>query len=353
MLDASKARTSNNGELRPEAFFEGIRLKTNTTQLGASEVATIIGISMPESHPDERLQCAQYILGLLTSRYPSRPATEYITADVLISAAARGQYDTVSLLCGINGTAVANYYGITSLHAAAYEGHLHIYEVLFPLYGNRISGVTAIFSPLHAACWRHYHDVMHFLITQGADVNAVASLSHTAEKRNVMSQLFPNISFMDSVTPLDIVLNNKLAAPVKVASSTIMLILADAKPTGHEVGLAAQWLHHDLLFGALAAGVELSPQALRLALRNAGQAATPQDLYDVVTLLLQSGAEFQGGEVALAIGLQNQPLADLLLKYHAPLQGGEVTGAIRAQDRHLVDLPSTEIRCAIVERRHY
>ncbi|KAJ3577140.1 hypothetical protein NPX13_g3427 [Xylaria arbuscula] len=288
----------------------------------------------------------QYILELLASRSSQTLIREYITADVLISAAAAGQLRALCALCDINGTAVTNYYGITPLHAAAYEGHLRICEVLFPTYGTYGSHTTHIFSPLHAACWNHHLDVIQFLIAQGVDVSASFKPVSATEERNLTAKLFRVTGYSDyhwhsllgddATTPLDMVFNNPAhqASPEITASCAIMLIKAGAKPSGHEVSFAAQWLHRDLLSVSLAAGVKPEPSAVRLALTNAYRESSTQDLY----ILLVHGVLLLGGEVTEAIHQGNRHLVDLLLRSGASLQGGEVIRAVRTQDNDLVHL---------------
>ncbi|KAI0906918.1 ankyrin repeat-containing domain protein [Ustulina deusta] len=273
----------------------------------------------------------QYILDLLKSRNPSKPITEFITADVLISAAAAGQYDTVCFLCSKSGIIAANDCGITPLHAAAYGGNLEICQLLFPLHDSHVSDVTPMFSPFHAACYRGHEDVVHFLIEKGANINVVASFGCTDEERRAACRLFSNTDWKylselhDDLTPLDMVLEGaqNSSAVGKAVSCAIQLINAGAKPSGREVIFAANHLYPPLLSVALAAGADLNKKnsrgisALQLALTTAFSVYYPirSGGRDLVDLLFRHGATLQGGEVVSAISTGDWDLVDLLLRH--------------------------------------
>ncbi|KAI1369625.1 ankyrin repeat-containing domain protein [Xylaria arbuscula] len=292
----------------------------------------------------------RFILELLVSQTSQTRIREYITADVLISAAVSGQLRVLCALCDINGTAVANYYGITPLYAAAYEGHLSICEVLFPIYRTYVSHTTHVFSSLYAASSNHHLEVIQFLIAQGVDVNASIKPIHAIKEADFAARLFQLTGYSNyyrdsllgdyATISLDGVFNNPIhqASPKVIAACAIMLIKAGAKPSGREVNFAAQWLHRDLLSVSLAAGVKPKSNALQLALMHAYQESRKHDLFEIVTLLLQSGATFRGGELTLAIRIRDQTLIDILLAHGVPLLGGEVAEAIFQKNRHLVDL---------------
>ncbi|KAI0453496.1 ankyrin repeat-containing domain protein [Xylaria acuta] len=287
-----------------------------------------------------------YILDLLASRNRSKSISEFITAGVLISAASAGQYDTVCLLYSISGIVVANGYGITPLHAAAYHGDLNTCQLLFPLQAACVSDVTPMFSPLHVACYAGNQDVVHFLITKGANVNAVTRVCHTDEEQNAcrfFSHHYFNFSLVSDSAPLEMVLKaieNHVYAE-EAASCAIMLIKAGAELNGTEVVYyAASGLHLDLLSVALAAGADPNK-------KKAGGASALQStcfpprydrLHNVGALLLQNGATLLGGEVMSAVCLVDRYLVDLFLRYDATLQGGEVIKAVRLNDWDLVDL---------------
>ncbi|TGJ80934.1 hypothetical protein E0Z10_g7836 [Xylaria hypoxylon] len=229
----------------------------------------------------------QYILDLLASWNPSKPVTEFINADVLISAAAHGKDDIVSYLHSKSGIVIANHFGIMPLHAAAHNGHLSTCQLLFTLHGAYVSGVMPMFSPLHIACHARRPDIVHFLITKDVNVNAVARGGYTDEEQRTVRRAFQISSVL----------------------------------RGYEVVCAtSSCLSYDLLSAALAAGADPNEKnaegtsALQLALLW-GWNADPEPLYDIVALLLRNGATLLGGEVVLAIRLEDWDLVDLLLKY--------------------------------------
>ncbi|KAI1127530.1 ankyrin repeat-containing domain protein [Nemania abortiva] len=287
-----------------------------------------------------------YILGLLESHNPSKPITELITADVLISAAAANQYATASFLYnipGISGIYLANDCGITPLHAAAHEGHLRICQLFFDLHDTHFSDDTFIPSPLHVACYHSHQDVVRFLITNGADVNAVAKAAYRLLLG--IDRTHSNGVSVNGLTPLDMVFERDDKDDDNGSEScAIMLINAGAKLTGREVVFAASGLHLDLLSVALAAGVDPNAKnkdgisALQLALQGPDD---PKRLR-VVALLLQHGATQLGGEIVLAICHNNWPLVNLLLEHGGSLSDANSIGttALEAaiQSQHAASL---------------
>ncbi|KAJ8128472.1 hypothetical protein O1611_g5162 [Lasiodiplodia mahajangana] len=215
----------------------------------------------------------QYILDLLGSRSPSKPIAEFITADVLISAVIKGRYDTTSFF------------------------------------------VQQI---------RHY-----FLITQGADVDAVAGLHTYNNKRTANRLLYEfgrkSLYNVYGLTPLDIVLK-EYSGGYMTQSCATMLINAGAKPSGSTVVFAAHLscLDLDLLSVALAAGADpngkdaMGKSALQLALHQRPR-KTSESLRHFVALLLQYGAMLFGGEVVSAIRFGDWDLVHLLLNYGGTL----------------------------------
>lgn len=107
----------------------------------------------------------QYILNLLATWNKSKSIATFITADVFISAASAGQNDTIRFLYGQSSIIAANNFGITPLHAAAYNGYLSTCQILVPLQGAHVLDFTPMYSPLHFACYNCHQDVIQFLIS--------------------------------------------------------------------------------------------------------------------------------------------------------------------------------------------
>ncbi|KAK5628354.1 hypothetical protein RRF57_004069 [Xylaria bambusicola] len=293
----------------------------------------------------------QYILGLLASRNPYRLIAEYITADVLISAAAAGQYDTVCLLCRESPGVVANHFGITPLHAAICHGHLNICEFLISMYDEYTSDIVPTVTSLHVACYYWQEHIVRFLVRCGADVDAIARFSHTTEENNTVSRLLPAFNYsrrytskLYAVTPLDMIFANNKSFTTAAADCATVLINAGAKPSGREVDLAAMHAHLDLLSSCLAAGADPNKghedkcSALQVILSSSflqwmSDVRWMRDRhYCFVELLLKSGAVLRGGEIISAIRLKMWDFVDLLLRYDGKLSDTDTSGTTALEE---------------------
>ncbi|KAI1147862.1 ankyrin repeat-containing domain protein [Nemania diffusa] len=252
----------------------------------------------------------KHIISCLVAQNPLEPIANFVTASTFISAALKGQDDTLQYLYSINSSVpTAHKYGITPLHAAASRGHLTTCQLLYPLYGTQVSDIEPIFSPLHAACKDSHPEVVEFLIAKGADVNAATKFGSLLSKQNFLSNM-SGIIRSDS-TPLRLVLGSSpyyiLSKPH--ASCVSMLIRSGARLLGYEVAVAADFLYLELASTALEAGGdpnENHPNSRPSPLKRALQSCIPnQDdptfRFSIVSLLLQKGAKLLGGEVISAI----------------------------------------------------
>ncbi|KAH7150362.1 ankyrin repeat-containing domain protein [Dactylonectria estremocensis] len=282
----------------------------------------------------------QFLLDLLTSQPPIMPISSFVTPDVMISAAAAANNDAITFLYDFSPASVsANHYGITPLHAAARKGHLSTCQLLLELHGPHITN-TGQLSPIHLASCGGYKDVVQLFLDNGVDVDTLARIRDTSERMVVVrSRLNVVINCEAShLTPLETLFehastpNRRWNAGHLACATT--LIQAGARLTGHEVVLAAQNRHPELLSAALAAGGSPNEKdsngvtALQHALRLLSKQieGTCSRGADAATLLINEGAVLFGGEVTSAIYLGNWDLVKLLLRHGGSLLDSDENG---------------------------
>ncbi|KAI1116606.1 ankyrin repeat-containing domain protein [Nemania sp. NC0429] len=302
------------------------------------------GIGLPET---------RYIIDLLTSANPTKPICEFVTADVLISAAAKGNNETLRYLYSQSRVVVANDCGITPLHAAALHGHLRTCQLLFDLDVADVSNVTPVVTPIHLACHASHYDIVHFLVAKGADVKAIGRVRNNYKEGetshrflSVLNSAGNSVISLFNATPLSIcfqgIKNDRSSC--EIASCAIALIQAGAELCGSEVSYAVSQSHVDLLSAALGAGADPDAKGtrgdrspLQQALWLRSDRNCPGIKYKIISLLLKHGATLQGGEVCAAVHRGRGDLVDLLLRCGATLQGGEVCAAVYRGHGDLVD----------------
>ncbi|KAI0867209.1 hypothetical protein GGS24DRAFT_486305 [Hypoxylon argillaceum] len=201
------------------------------------------------------LSQTQYVLGLLTYRNPQTPIADFITADVLISAIISKDYDTVCFLYNVSGIVGSNDFGIWPLHAAAYVGYLDICQIFFA--SHEIAGldVASTFSPLHFACFHANLEAIRFLITKGANVNAVGKYCYPHKDRR-STEILEVLDGSRYARPFEILNRQGRVGenPECVTPCAILLIHAGATPDEGTVSIAATSWEVTLLSELLGTG---------------------------------------------------------------------------------------------------
>ncbi|KAI0112183.1 ankyrin repeat-containing domain protein [Nemania sp. FL0031] len=299
------------------------------------------------------LQLTQYILDLISSRYPSTSVITFITPDVLIAAAAEGHSDIIQYLYTISPTIMANEYGITPLHATARFGHPSTCQLLWSLQIAPNTWAAGKLSPLHAACYGGHKDVVEFLTTRGADVNAAPRFDSSAEEFRFTRRFAVNMNMSDypsGKAPLNFVLDRWNTLDERKVhdflSCAAILIRAGAKLIGSELSIAAECCHLELLAAGIAAGANPNTvdkegkTALQCALQ--GSSRRSNRLYDIVSQLLSNGAQLLGGEFDSAINIRQWKVAALLCEHG----GGNITKIKSERDLEEAILLEDNIRAA-------
>ncbi|KAI8401876.1 hypothetical protein FOFC_18747 [Fusarium oxysporum] len=188
-----------------------------------------------------------------------------ITADVFISAAEEGNDDVIRLLYEISSANLPfDKYGLTPLHAAAKHGHLSTCRLLLQLWGPCPEDVTRP-SPIHLASSNGHQDVVRFFIEKGADIDSL--YIKEVDDQGVFQWAWHDLHGNDKtfkfglLTPLQLALmgisghcHHNYGTAVRKIGCGILLIEMGAQLQGGEVVLAASEGHHGLLSTALGAG---------------------------------------------------------------------------------------------------
>ncbi|KPM40877.1 hypothetical protein AK830_g5729 [Neonectria ditissima] len=294
----------------------------------------------------------EFVLHLLASEYPWNTVDSFITADVLISAAAAKKDATISLLHCISSTGsspvtFANLFGITPLHAAASNGHRSTCQLLLQLY-SPYTDLTGYFSPMHLAYYKGYTDIVQCLLHHGADANDLSATSDVSNE-DAPRYFAPGISWLPyCLTPLGMLLSPEgaLCWNSEHLDCATTLIQGGARLTGCELVVAAGYRHPKFLSAALAmrdnsndTGAQ-GDNALQVILSS--WSSSDRDL-TCAALLLEKGATPRPGEVISAVRLDNRSLVSLLLRYGGSLAETDNTGmtaleaAIMFKMPHLID----------------
>ncbi|KAJ3580092.1 hypothetical protein NPX13_g470 [Xylaria arbuscula] len=298
----------------------------------------------------------RYTLNLLSVKYPYASLADFITPDAFIAAAGAECHRTLRLFYSISKEITANENGITPLVVAASEGSLSICRLLLELQPTCIQSTTHALSPLHMATFLGHEHIVQFLITSGADVNAVAKI----ENPKVISWIEEQTSFYFPIrkrielTPLEAAVGMFNDSDGRLReysyhplSCAALLIRGGSELIGGEVYTAAFCGHLELLTAALGAGAdpnEMDATGTKSALQGALVRVIPKmkDQRDVVSLLLSKGAKLLGGEVVSAISLKNWEVVQLLLEHGSTLLDKQVSGktaleqAIQSKDKFAI-----------------
>ncbi|KAI5464528.1 ankyrin repeat-containing domain protein [Mariannaea sp. PMI_226] len=284
----------------------------------------------------------QLILDLLGTKHPTIPIAHFITPDVSISAAAAGRHDTLELLLRLTSTICStNPKGVTVLHAAAWGGRLNIFKSLLGLGYWDFSTLSTSFL-LYLAENNLGKDIMQLFLSNGVDINHA-----TSEYDYSISKLFSSDDnpIALGASPLDIAIRQN-------RSSNCIATLLEA---GARLRVSGLWSvvrsgHASLLLAVLEAGANPNER------QNGGESML-QDLASnryfwwhdsavaLAEILLQHGANFQGGEVVSATGcFHDERMVNLLLSYGGSLLDRNSDGmtlleaAIIVHKDHVADL---------------
>ncbi|KAJ3549147.1 hypothetical protein NM208_g659 [Fusarium decemcellulare] len=224
------------------------------------------------------------VLDYVSSQH--RPA-DYVTPDVFIAAAVKGDNDIIRRLHEMHPVGGScNRRNIKPVHAAIKHGHLNTCRLFLQLYGGVLDSLV------YVATGEGRESILRFLIREGADVNATMVWNDDAPQ-TTLERL--------SSIPGHIWHNRDLECAA-------ILIDAGARPAGGEV-LAFAGYHMDgSLKAALAAGGNPNEKdnCGRSVLQHLLATGYSSFRLDTVKTLLEAGATIHGGEVVTAIKLRSQ-----------------------------------------------
>lgn len=104
-------------------------------------------------------------------------AVGFILADVVIAAAARGNFQMIQLLRDAHyDVTIANDFGLTAMHAAAYEGHLECCQQLLDIGFDVDVHSPNLPSPVHLACHQNHFEVVKLLYERGARIDRLITI---------------------------------------------------------------------------------------------------------------------------------------------------------------------------------
>jgi ankyrin repeat protein len=233
-----------------------------------------------------------------------------IRPDDFIASAKSGNDDVIRLLHREGGHVnLCNRFGISPLHAAAYEGHLRTCELLIQL-GAEVQGPQPAYpSPLHLSAYRNNLDIVRALVARGALLDATANISDHRTRRITI------IRFYCSFRPKQ---------PKQLFCSPLTVALLECSTDCAEYLIDAG---AEVKIGVLLAGVQnkdsrIVDSALRVGSnpnevdkegRSSLQIALDVGHVGIAMRLLDEGALIRGTELPLAIKLGEWRLVEQLL----------------------------------------
>ncbi|KAJ3561252.1 hypothetical protein NPX13_g9019 [Xylaria arbuscula] len=219
-------------------------------------------------------------------------------------------------------------------------GNLDICQIFFDSHESAGSDVTSTFSPLHFACFNAHLEVVRFLITKGANVNAVANYRHFHERKEAF-RILKFLHDIEDATPFDLLLCQLgWVKDQLVASCAILLINAGAKPNECAAALDntqrggvllskilnAEINPHESNSNGYTALQEVSQKEWQVEPWRESPDAIGKSPRDVVKLLLENSVTLSGNGIADAILLQDWDLVALLLEYGGDLSSTDKFG---------------------------
>ncbi|KAF5011562.1 hypothetical protein FDECE_2327 [Fusarium decemcellulare] len=297
------ARRLNNPDLFLKVLQQDFGLIT-TMKLAASWPSllceeTVLSLAIEDGGDNMNI-----VLDYVSSQH--RPA-DYITPDVFIAAAKKGDDDTIRRLHEMHPVGGScNRRNIKPVHAAIKWDHLSTCQLLLWLYGGVLDSLV------YVATGEGRERILRFLIREGADVNAAMVWNDDAPQ-TTLERLSSTRGRSWSENDL------KCAA---------ILIDAGARPAGGEVLAFAQYHMEEPLKAALAAGGNPNEKDSfgSSVLQRSLVTSNSQLRLGTVKALLEAGAALHGGEVVSAIKLGNQNLIALLLHHGGSLSDKDEEG---------------------------
>jgi len=269
------------------------------------------------------------------------PPSDYITADVFITAALADNCDVIRLLFSHSPTTIAtsNSIGITPLLAAVNHGRVQVCKLLAEL-GCPLNSMAGDLSPLMLACQEGKSSIVSLLAQMGASTNEALPNSRPFPPamdffwgRKI--GLFPYDSEVKKVfhalpffTPL------RLALVFNKLDCAINLLDYSAKPLGGEMRLVADispWFqdYPDLVSALVKAGGDPREHSedgngiiAYLMSRHYFFGSdfldkTSQNTFESIKFLLHNGAHLDGTELPKALQSGDWRLAELLIQFGA------------------------------------
>jgi ankyrin repeat protein len=133
---------------------------------------TFLSLVAGKKHEDIALDIMERIVARFTDDPLLERVKSFDAADIAISAASRGNLKILNFLRDNDFDMIeANKFGLTALHAAAYEGHVECCKLLLAYEFGVDQHDLAFPSPVHLACYRNHVEVVKLLHQQGACID--------------------------------------------------------------------------------------------------------------------------------------------------------------------------------------
>jgi ankyrin repeat protein len=237
-----------------------------------------------------------------------------IRPDDFIASAKSGNDDVIRLLHREGGHVnFCNRFGISPLHAAAYEGHLRTCELLIQL-GAEVQGPRPAYpSPLHLSAYKNNLDIAKALVARGALLDATVNISDHRTRRITVRRFYGPFVYKQPKQ----LFYSPLTVALLQGSTDCAEYLIDA---GAEVKigvLVAGVQNKDIRIVDSALRAGSNPNEVDKEGRSSLQIALDVGHVGIAMRLLGEGALIRGTELPLAIKLGEWRLVEQLLNLGA------------------------------------